>query len=848
MFKVTIRGLFTHFFRLILTAIAVIVSVGFMSGTQILTATISTSFDSVFADVYKNIDAVVRSSDTVDTGFDDVRALVSADVIPDVEQVDAVGEVEGQIQAFLAILGKDGEALSNPNAGPPTFGQNWLTKPTLNGWVLKDGRPPTAPTEVVLDSKSAETAGYVVGDTVKIQLNTGVQEFTIVGVAGFGTTPNYAGASAALFDTETAQKLLAEPGKFTWINVSGDDDVSQDELRDRISVVLPPNTEAITGQAFTEESQDAFRQIFNVLGTILLVFGIVALFVGAFIIYNTFSIIVAQRTRELALLRAMGASRRQVLGSVLSETLIVGVISSGFGLLFGVVLAYGYTALLPAIGAGAEDSALTYPPGAFLTSLLVGVIVTVGSGFFPAWRASRVPPVAAMRDVAIDTGGRKVPRLIIGGLLVVVGFASLLTGLFTDTENALALVGSGAFEVILGTVVLAPLFARPLSAIIGSPLRMFTGRLARANAMRNPRRTAATASALMIGVGLVVMFAILVNSIKASVDTAVSDAFTSDLIVDSGSFGQTGLAPSLATEIAAIPGVQAATGIRFGFAEIDGEPAIVLGGDIVALQQAVKFDVVAGSLDALNADNAAITKGMAEDMGLSVGSTIETTFGGGTTSSVPIAAVYDIPLQQQGGLFMDVAAFEKNFPPQFQLDNQIYVKLDPGADVAVVKPQIDALVTAQFPTANVQDLTEFTQSQTAIFDVLLAIITVMLVIAIFIAVLGIINTLLLSVYERTREIGLLRAVGMGRRQVRATITLESVIFSLQGTAIGTVIGFVFAYAIVKAVGTDTEVTFAVPVGQLIAMVIAALIFGVVASIIPAIIGSRMNVLEAIATD
>ena len=846
MFKVTVRGLFTHFFRLILTAVAVIVSVAFMSGTQILTATISTSFDNVFADVYKNIDAVVRSSDVVDSGFGELRGLVSADVIPAVEQVDGVGVAEGQIESLLAILDKDGNPLSNPNAGPPTFGLNWLTEPSLNGWVLSSGSPPTGPTEMVLDSKSAETAGYVVGDTARVQVNTGVKEFTIVGIGGFGTTPNYAGTSAALFETTTAQELLTEPGKFNWINVTGDDDISQEEVTARISQVLPPDTETITGAAFTQESQDIFREIFGVLGTILLVFGIVALFVGAFIIYNTFSIIVAQRTRELALLRAMGASRNQVLGSVVSETVIVGVLSSLLGLGLGVLLAYGLTALLAAIGAGSSDQPLTLPPSAFVISFVVGTLVTVASGFLPAWKAASVPPVAAMRDVAIDTGGRSIRRLVIGLIALAVGAGGLYAGLFTESENALAMVGVGVAGVFLGAIILAPLFARPLSRAIGSPMWTFTGRLARANAMRNPRRTAATASALMIGVGLVVMFAILVNSIKASVDTAIGDAFTSDLIVDSGSFGMTGLAPSLATDIAALPGVASATGTRFGFAQVGEEGAIVLAADPAAFQQAISFDVLSGSFDNLAAGKVAVTKGFADDNGLTVGSTVTPSFQGSGEQIVEVVAVYDFP--GQGGLFMDIAGFEQSFPPTMQVDNQIYIKLDPGADVAPVKGQIETLVEADFPTANVQDLTEFKESQTGIFDVLLAIITVMLVIAVFIAVLGIINTLLLSVYERTREIGLLRAVGMGRRQIRATITLESVIFSLQGTVIGAVIGFGFAYAVVTAVGGDTPVTFAVPVGQLVAMVIAALIFGVVASIIPAIIGSRMNVLEAIATE
>jgi putative ABC transport system permease protein len=790
---------------------------------------------------------VVRSSEVVDSGFGELRGLVDGDVVPTIEQVDGVGVAEGQIEALLAILDKEGKPLSNPNAGPPTFGLNWLTEPSLNGWVLASGSPPTGPTEMVLDSKSAETAGYVVGDTAKVQVNTGVREFTIVGIGGFGTTPNYAGTSAALFDTATAQEMLTEPGKFNWINVTGEDGVSQEELTSRISQTLPTDTEAITGEAFTQESQDIFREIFGVLGTILLVFGIVALFVGAFIIYNTFSIIVAQRTRELALLRAMGASRNQVLGSVVSETVIVGVVSSLLGLGLGVLLAYGLTALLAAVGAGSSDQPLTLPPSAFLISFVVGTLVTVASGFLPAWKAASVPPVAAMRDVAIDTGGRSLRRLVIGLVALAIGFVGLYLGLFTESENALAMVGLGVAGVFLGAIVLAPLFARPLSRVIGSPMRTFTGHLAQANAMRNPRRTAATASALMIGVGLVVMFAILVNSIKASVDTAIGDAFTSDLIVDSGSFGQTGLAPSLATDIDAVPGVASAVGTRFGFAQLGDEGLIVLAADPAAIQQAIKFDVVAGTFDDLGAGKVGITKAYAEENGLQVGSTIDPAFQGTGAQPVEIVAVYDFA-GQGGGLFMDLAMFEQSFPPNLQVDNQIFVKLEPGADVAAARTQIEGLVEADFPTANVQDLTEFKASQTGIFDVLLAIITVMLVIAIFIAVLGIINTLLLSVYERTREIGLLRAVGMGRRQVRATITLESVIFSLQGTVIGAVIGFGFAYAVVTAVGGDTPVTFAVPVGQLVAMVIAALVFGVVASIIPAIIGSRMNVLEAIATD
>jgi putative ABC transport system permease protein len=321
MLKVTLRGLLSHKFRLVLTVVAVMVSVAFMCGTQILTATISTSFDKVFDDVYKNIDVVVRSSNEVDTGFGKLRSPISEAVIPDIAKVNGVEATEGQVQGQLTIIDKAGEPMGNAQSGPPTFGFNWLTQPALNGWHLNQGNPPTGPTEVVT-TRSADKASFKLSEQVKLQINTGVKEFTLVSTGGFGTTENYAGSAAALFETKAAQELLTKPGYFNWINVAGQADISQEELRTRVAAVVPQDDQTITGTAFTAESQDVFRQFFNIIGTVLLVFGLVALFVGAFIIYNTFNIIVAQRTRELALLRAMGAKQGQVLGSVAAEAAI----------------------------------------------------------------------------------------------------------------------------------------------------------------------------------------------------------------------------------------------------------------------------------------------------------------------------------------------------------------------------------------------------------------------------------------------------------------------------------------------------------------------------------------------
>lgn len=847
MLKVTLRGVVSHTLRLLLTVAAVVLSVSFMSGTQVLTATISTSFDKVFDDVYKDLDTVVRSSSVVETDFGPTRGLIDDTVVDTVRSVDGVRASEGQVRTIISVLDKNGEALGNNNAGPPTFGMNWLTEPTLNGWHLNSGRAPTAATEVILDQKTADKGGFRVGDTVEIALNKGKQPFTMVGTASFGSTADYAGSAAALFETETAQRLLTDPGTFTWINVGAEPGVSQSELRNRVAAVLSSDTEAITGEAFTAESQDVFRTFFGFLGTILLVFGIVALFVGSFIIYNTFSIIVAQSTRELALLRAMGASRSQIIAGVVAEALIVGVLASAIGLLGGIVLATVLTNLLSNSGFGPNIDSLTLPPVGFISSFLVGAVVTLVSGLLPAIKAARVPPVAAMRDVAIDTSGRSVGRLAIGGIITAIGVGLLALGLASDE---LPVVGFSFAALLLGVIVLGPLFARPLSAAIGAPLVWLTGRMAKSNAMRNPRRTSTTAAALMIGVGLIVLFAILVQSIKVSATQAIDSSFTGDFVIDSGSFGQTGMDPSLAADVAKVPGVGSSTGLRLGFAQTRDSPTTVLGVDPRGLQDAIEVQVLGGDLDALGSDAVAVTKSQAERDKIEVGQRISITFIEGGEQVVTVGAIYNIEAQAQGpgSMLMTYEGFAKRFPESLNFDNLIYVKLAPEADSAAVKTELKRLVKERFPTASVQDLTEYKDTQLGFLNILLLIITVMLVLAVIIAILGIFNTLLLSIYERTREIGLLRAVGASRAQIRSTIRWEAVIFSLQGTVLGIIIGFGFAWVLVRTIAIDNPLSFAVPVAQLVGMVVFALFAGLVAAVIPAWRGSKLDVLKAIATE
>lgn len=850
MLKIAVRGVLAHKFRLVLTVLAVLVSVAFMSGTQVLTATLSTAFDNVFTDVYKDIDAVVRSSTTIDTGFGPQRDNIDASVVPIVQKASGVEAAEGQVRSIVTILDKNNKATSNPNAGPPTFGLNWLTEPSLNGWHLADGgRPPEAPGEVVIDQITAEKAGYQVGDKVRIQLRAGAQDFTIVGLGGFGSTRNYAGSSAALFTTAQAQELLTEPGKFTWINVSAQPGVTQEQLRSNIAQVLPDGTQVVTGKVFTEESQDIFRRFIAFLGTALFIFGLIALVVGAFIIYNTFSIIVTQRTRELALLRATGASRGQVLGSVTFEAFLTGLFASILGIIGGIGLGWVLVQALAQSGSGPAEP-ITVTPTGMVVSVLVGTVVTTASGAWPAWRASRVPPVAAMRDVAIDTGGRTRVRFVVGAVITLLGAGLLYAGLVPGANAPLPKVGAGVALIFFGVAALLPLLARPMATVLGAPAPGISGRLARANVQRNPRRTASTASALMIGVGLVVLFAILAESVKVSFQDAISSSVTADIIVSSGGNpGQGGFAPEFEQRIDQVPGVGETAGLRFWFAQYEGKGIPMLGSDPAALVQMQKYTIDDGSFDALDMDTIAVGAADSRNNGWKVGDRVRFTFLQGGAQDVEIGAVYRTDEKgTDSGLLLTPDAFSARVPAQFNLDNIIFVKAEPGTDPATLKAPITELMTEQYPTADVQTVAEFGKAQTGILDFFLTIVTALLLLAIIIALIGIINTLLLSVTERTRELGLLRAVGSSRSQVRSTIRWESVIIALLGTIVGTAIGFLFGWALVTAIAVDNPVSLAIPWVRIAVMIAIAGLAGVLAAWYPARRAAKLDVLQAIATE
>ena len=851
MLKVTLKGLRAHKVRLVATAVAVLLGVAFMAGTQVLTSSVSASFDKVFADVYAPIDVVVRSSTEVDTPFGSQRTRVDGSLVGTQASVPGVAAAEGQVVAQIRVLGRDGKPLV-ASQGPPNFGLNWLTSPELNGWTIVDGSPPVDDSEIVLDAKTARDGGYAVGDDVGVALTDGVHTFEVVGIARFGDVDTWGGAQAALFDTITAQELVVgEPGRFDWISLAGDG-VSQSELQARVADVLPPGTEAVTGADFTKESQDAFQKLISIFNTFLLAFALIALFVGSFIIYNTFSVIVAQRTRELALLRALGARRGQVLASVLLEAAVVGLVASAVGVVGGILLAMGLDALLRNIGFAGPPTPLVVPVSAVVSSLAVGTLITLAAAIGPARRAATIPPIAAMRDLGTESTAASVRRIAIGVAMLVLGVVLTWQGLFGSADGNLQLLGLGALLCLLAMTVLGPVTGPGLAAVLGAPLPLLLGvdgRMARENALRNPRRTASTASAVMIGVALVGFIAVTAQSVKASTAAAIDASVKGQYVISSDGFGPTALPASVAEQVRALPEVKAAAGLRGTFAEVDGSNRLVLASDPTELTQLIEIQDVQGSLDALDDDGIAVTEKTATDRGIALGQEVTATFLQGTRQ-LRVEAIYDTRFPIRGpGWLVSRHLFDAIVPPPLQTDSAVYVQLQDASDAAVAaaRPALQAIVDG-VPGAELQDVGEYRRAQTAQADQFLLVVYVLLALALVIATVGVINTLLLSVVERTRELGLLRAVGMTRRQVRSSIRWESLIIAFIGTLTGLVLGLVFGWALVRSLRDDGITAFQIPWRQLIVIVELTFLAGIGAATYPAWRASRLDVLAAIATE
>jgi putative ABC transport system permease protein len=836
-----------HKFRLLASALAITLGVAFMTGTLVLGDTIQHTFDGLFASVYQGTDAVVRSTTTLEQpdGGPAQRQSLPDSLIATVRSTPGVAAADGSTQGYAQLVGHDGKAIGNPNNGPPTLGLSWGAHASLNPFHIASGRAPERAGEVVIDRQTATENHFGLGQSVDVLTDHGRSTQHIVGIAKFGQEDSLLGATVALFDPTSAARLVGQPGTVTSIWVEAKPGVSQHAVVAALDQHLPAHVEAITGAKATQESEDQIHQGLSFFTTFLLAFAVIALFVGSFIIYNTFSILVAQRTREMALLRAVGASRRQVLGSVLVEATVMGTLSAVLGLGFGVLFAVGLKALLGAVGFGVPASGTVIALHSIVTAFVAGLGVTLVVALVPARRAARIAPIAALRSTAIDRTGSSMARAVAGLLVLAGGVAALFAGLFGHLDNGVAVVGGGALLTFIGVAVLGPVLAGPLTRVIGAPIaavKGVTGRLARENAMRNPRRTSSTAAALMIGVGLMAFFSIFAASARTSIDHTIDTQFHGDYFVDSGQHGNAGLPPTIVQQARALPGVTTVLPARLGDVELAGSNEQLPGVDVGPLPKLGDLDVRQGTLAALGADQIAVSDKFATSNHLRLGSSVSARFLDTGPTHLTVAAIYhDADLM--GPAFVSTAGFEAHY--HSDRVSQLYLMTTPAAR-AQVKGELDHLL-APYPTATVEDVAQFKADQASGINALLGLIYVLLALAVVIALIGIVNTLALSILERTHELGVLRAVGMSRRQTRSLVRWEAVMTSLLGTFLGLGIGLFFGWSVVRALHDDGITQLAIPVGQLLAVIGVAAVAGVVAAILPARRAARLDVLGAIAT-
>jgi putative ABC transport system permease protein len=845
MFKVSLKGLLAHKTRLLLTALAVIMATAFLSSTYIFSDTIQSTFDTLFADAFKNTDAYVRSSNVIEADFGNKqRDRMPDTVIAEVQAVSGVSDAQGDVQGFASIIGKDGKPLISGNTGAPTFGSVALTG-ELATWEYVEGGIPSGPDQVAIDKGSADKGNFALGDTIQIAGATGAREFTLAGIARFGNADSPGGASFSLFDLPTAQEFVAKPGFVDAVEVRGDGSVDDAELARRISDQLGPEseTEVLTGAEITKENQTEIQDNLKFFTIFLNVVAFIALFVSCFVIYNVFSITVAQRKRENALMRAIGASRRQVTVSLLIESVVVGLVGSILGLFLGMLLALGLRKAFAALGLDLPATGLTLLPRTIVLTIVVGLLVTVFSALLPALRSGRVPPVAAMRDTALETSSATRGRTITGTVLAAVSIVLILLGLFAGAPLLLA---PGVLLLFIALFVLGPLIARPVAKLLGKPIikiKGMTGTMAVENTARNPKRTARTAAALIVGVALVTGVSVLASSISDSVRQIFGDQFRGDFAISVDNFGFGGLSPQLADDLNTLPEVDTATGIGVNYALIDGKGRTITVVDPATVGPVFDLRFVEGSVSDLTPAGVLLSKGKAESDNLTIGSPFPVTLTDGTTKDLTVQGIYTED-DLAGPITVDRRLFDGTTVDQY--DFGVFILKADGVSEADAEAAI-ASVAKNYPNGKLQSRTDYIDSQASGIQQVVNIIYLLLALSVIIAAVGIVITLVLSVFERRRELGLVRAVGMTRSQVRSSVRWESVITAVLGTVQGIVVGLLLGYAIVVALRSQGLNSFTIPWTAIIVVIVLAFALGVVAAIYPAYKATKVDILDAIAT-
>jgi putative ABC transport system permease protein len=851
MFKATVKGLLAHKLRFAMTGLAVVLGVSFMAGTFMLTDTINHTFNVLFAQTAVGKDTTVRARTSFkSTGFDaaDVqRAPVPEALVSTVRQVSGVKAADGIVQGYAQLVGHDGKPIGGSN-GPPTFGTNWLPDRQLSSFKLRQGGAPTTADEIAIDARTFTTKGFRLGERVTVLTTQAPRPFTIVGSLGFGSQDNLAGATFIAFDGPTAQQLLGHPGQWDSIDVAAQAGISSTDLTLRIADALPPQYEAVTAASVAADTAKSIEHSIGMFTTFLLVFAGVALFVGAFIIYNTFSILVTQRTRELALLRAVGASRRQVNRSVIAEAGIVGLLASIVGLAAGAGLALAMEALFKAIGFGLPTSNLQLLPRTIILAVVVGTVVTLVSSIVPARRASRVPPLAAMTEAALSEQSSLRRRITVGAVVGGAGLAVLFTGLFGHLSKAALVVGIGAGLVFIAVAMLSPLVVTPMARVLGAPLAAMggmTGRLSQQNAMRNPKRTASTAAALMIGVALVTVIATLGATIRGTIGKVIDESIKADYIVGptgGGGGSGAGFSPDVTKSLAARPELAVVSAGRQASWHSGSSTKDLVAVDPATAGAVLNFAMTNGSLASLTQGDVLVADSIATSHHLKVGDRVTMGFDATGVQHLTVGGTYR-PNQFVGSYVISLATYDRNYP-KGGLDQLVFIKdrAAPPVALAAIKS-----VTSRYPNLGVQDQTTYKASEKNRISTLLNLVYVLLGFSILIAIIGIVNTLALSVIERTRELGLMRAVGMLRRQVRRMVRGEAVVVCLIGALLGVVVGLGLGVALVSAIHFDTGTVLTIPALTLAIVVVLAGVAGVLAAIGPARRAAKLDVLRAIAT-
>jgi putative ABC transport system permease protein len=851
--SLAVRGLAARKLRGVLTAFAILLGVAMIAGTFMLKGSVEKAFDDIFAEANAGVDVTVKPREAFSTTDLPSGIAMRQSLVEKVARVDGVEKAVGGINdsSAISILDENGDRVGP--MGPPQIASSNVPEP-FNPFTWEEGGPPASDDEVAIDSILADSENYEIGQKIPIAGQGGVKEYTLSGIGRFGSGVPLGGASIAVFTFPEAQRITGKEGEIDDVSIEAAPGVTPEELSDRINAVLPKNAEAKTGAEDAAQQSADIKEGFGFLTTLLLVFAGISVFVGAFLIFNTFSITVAQRIREFGMLRTLGASSRQVMASVIVEALVLGLIASVVGIAAGLGFVQLIIGLFKAMGFSLPQSGTVITTEAIVIPIIVGMVSTLASAAVPAVRATRVTPLEALRDTRAEDASTSRRRTWIARGLVLVGALAIAGGLFGTGSlgSALPLLGLGLILLFVGIAMMAGSIVRPLASLVGRPveaLRGVTGRLARENTLRNPSRTATTSAALMIGVALVVFAAVFASSATKSVGDALDETFAGDLIVVS-SDGFSPVSPEVGPAIAKVDGVETVSPVAGAPAEVElsaGKKQTILTGlEPETLPDVAKLDWVDGddaTLRGLTGNQAIAESKWAEDNGVAVGDTVTLTRADGSQVDVTIdGTVRDRVQLLIQSLALPLPTLRSEF--QARQDFTDLVEFSPDADYDATREAVESLLSKRFPQVEARSQKEFKQDQEDQINQLLALIYALLALSVIVSLFGVVNTLVLTIYERTREIGMLRAIGSSRSQIRRMIRYESFITAMIGALIGAVIGLVVAIAAVEAL-KDDGLVLGVPVAGIVIVLVVAGIAGVVAGVWPARRASKIEVMEAL---